>query len=125
MYNVGTGKSSIAHRFAKRFRAMDPLSSYFIFLRAERSKRADYLFFTTLVHDLSNRYPSFKIALGKAIRYNKSLHAAHWQDYHILFEFLVLQPLREVRIVGPVLIIIDALDEWGCNWQKRITHFSC
>jgi hypothetical protein len=80
---AGTGKSSIAHEIAKRFRAMDRLSSYFIFLRAERSKREDYLLFTTLVHDLSNRYPSFKTALGKAIKDNKSLRAA--QDYRYAF----------------------------------------
>jgi hypothetical protein len=108
---AGTGKSSIAHEVAKRFQAMGRLSSYFIFLRAERSKREDYLLFTTLAHDLSNRYPSFKAALGRAIKHNKSLRAA--QDYHTLFEFLLLQPLREVRTVGPILIIIDALDESG------------
>ena len=108
---AGTGKSSIVHEVARRFRAMDRLSSYFIFLRAERSKREDYLLFTTLVHDLSNRYPSFKTALGKAIKDNRSLRAA--QDYHTLFESLILQPLSEVRTVGPVLIIIDALDESG------------
>ena len=108
---AGTGKSSIAHEVAKRFRAMDRLSSYFIFLRAERSKREDYFLFTTLVHDLSNRYPSFKTALGKAIKDNKSLRAA--QDYHTLFESLLLQPLMELRPIGPILIIIDALDESG------------
>ena len=108
---AGTGKSSIVHEIAKRFRAMDRLSSYFIFLRAERSKSEDYTLFTTLGHDLSNRYPLFKTALGKAIKDNKSLRAA--RDFQMLFESLLLQPLNEVRTVGPVLIIIDALDESG------------
>ncbi|KAF8815811.1 WD40 repeat-like protein [Phlegmacium glaucopus] len=108
---AGTGKSSIAHEIARRFRVMNRLSSYFIFLRGERSKHEDYLLFTTILHDLSNRYPSFKNALGKAIRDNKPLRAA--KDYHTLFESLLLQPLKDIHTVGPILIIIDALDESG------------
>jgi NACHT domain len=117
---AGTGKSSIAHEVAQRFRVMNRLSSYFIFLRAERSKREDYLLFTTLVHDLSNRYPSFKTALGKVIRDNKSLRAA--QDYHTLFESLLLQPLKDMHTIGPVLIIIDALDESGDATGRNGLH---
>ena len=108
---AGTGKSSIVYEIARRFRAMNRLTSYFIFLRAEQSRREDYLFFTTLVLDLSSRYPSFKTALGKVIMDNKRLRTA--QDYHTLFEYLLLQPLRDVHIIGPILIIIDALDESG------------
>ncbi|KAF8812687.1 WD40 repeat-like protein [Phlegmacium glaucopus] len=108
---AGTGKSSISHEIARRFRAMNRLSSYFIFRRVERSKHEDYLLFTTVLHDLSNRYPSFKTALGKTIRDDKPLRAA--RDYHTLFESLLLQPLKDVHTVGPILIIIDALDESG------------
>ena len=108
---AGTGKSSIVYEIARRFRAMNRLTSYFIFLRAEQSKHEDYLLFTTLVRDLSSRYPSFKTALGKSIRDNKRLCTA--QDYHTLFEYLLLQPLRDAPIIGPILIIIDALDESG------------
>ncbi|KAF8812683.1 WD40 repeat-like protein [Phlegmacium glaucopus] len=108
---AGTGKSSISHEIARRFRAMNRLSSYFIFRRAERSKHEDYFLFTTILHDLSNRYPSFKTALGKAIRDDKPLRAA--RDYHTLFESLLLQPLKDVHAIGPILIIIDALDESG------------
>jgi hypothetical protein len=117
---AGTGKSSIAHEVAQRFQVMNRLTSFFVFLRAERSKREDYLLFTTLVHDLSNRYPSFKTALGKAIRDNKYLRAA--QDYHTLFESLLLQPLRDVHTVGPILIIIDALDESGDATGRNGLH---
>ena len=117
---AGTGKSSIAYEVARRFRDMNRLSSYFTFLRAEQSKREDYLLFTTLVHDLSDRYPSFKSALGKAIRDNKPLRAA--QDYHTLFESLLLRPLRDVHIIGPILIIIDALDESGDATSKNGLH---
>ena len=108
---AGTGKSSIAQEIARRFQAMNRLTSYFTFLRAEQRKREDYHLFTTIVHDLSQRYPSFKIALGKVIRDNKSLRTA--QHYRLLFESMILRPLEDVQLVGPVFIIIDGLDESG------------
>src|SRR6266702_466351 len=59
---AGTGKSSIAHEIARRFDKLHRLTSSFIFLRKEQSK--PYHLFTTLARDLSDRYPSFKAALG-------------------------------------------------------------
>ena len=108
---AGTGKSSIAYEIARRFRVMNRLTSYFTFLRAEQTKREDYHLFTTIVHDLSKRYPSFKTALGEVIRDDKSLRTA--QQYGPLFESMLLQSLKDVHIIGPVLIIIDGLDESG------------
>jgi len=108
---AGTGKSSIAYEIAQRFRVMNRLTSHFTFLRAEQTKRKDYHLLTTIVHDLSKRYPSFKIALGNVIRGDKSLRTA--QQYDPLFESMLLQLLKDVHIVGPVLIIIDGLDESG------------
>jgi len=99
---------------------MNRLCSYFIFLQAEQSKCEDYLLFTTLVHDLSNCYPSFKTVLEKAIKDNKSLQAA--QDYHTLFESLLLQPLKDLHTIGPILIIIDALDESGDAGGRNGLH---
>ena len=90
------------------------------FRRAERSKREDHLLFTTIVHDLSGRYPSFKTALGKVIGNNKRLRTAN--DYHTLFETLLLQPLKDVRTVGPILVIIDALDESGDAADRKGLH---
>ena len=108
---AGTGKSSIAHEIARRFQAMNRLTSYFTFLRAEQTKREDYHLFTTIVHDLSKRYPSFKTALGNVIRENMSLRIA--QQYGPLFESMLLQPLKDVQIFGPIFIIVDGLDESG------------
>jgi hypothetical protein len=35
------------------------------------------------------------------------------RDYHTLFETLILEPLKDLHIVGPILVVIDALDESG------------
>ncbi len=118
---AGTGKSSIAHEIARRFDKMHRLTSSFIFLRKEQSKREAYHLFTTLARDLSDRYPSFKTALGRVIKDNSSLRAGT-HDYSTLFESLILEPLKDLHIVGPILVIIDALDESGDVTGKNGLH---
>ncbi|KAI0260995.1 hypothetical protein BC834DRAFT_492665 [Gloeopeniophorella convolvens] len=86
MGHAGTGKSSIAHEVARRFDDMRRLTSSFVFLRAERSKNDTHLLFTTLARDLSDRYPSYKAALGRAIQNDTALRLGA-KDYVTLFEF--------------------------------------
>jgi len=112
---AGTGKSSIAHEIARRFDKMHRLTSSFIFLREEQSQYKPYRayhLFTTLARDLSDRYPSFKTALGRIVKDNSSLRVGT-RDYGTLFESLILEPLKDLHIVGPILVVIDALDESG------------
>jgi hypothetical protein len=109
---AGTGKSSIAHEITRVFDKMHRLTSSFIFLRREQSVREAYHLFTTLARDLADRYLSFKIALGKVVKDNTALRVGT-RDYHTLFESLILEPLKDLHIVGPILVVIDALDESG------------
>ncbi len=109
---AGTGKSSIAHEIARLFNKMHRLTSSFIFLRREQSVRKAYHLFTTLARDLADHYPSFKIALGKVVKDDTALRVGT-RDYHTLFESLILEPLKDLHIVGPILVVIDALDESG------------
>src|SRR6266550_3189259 len=109
---AGTGKSSIAHEIARLFNKMHRLTSSFIFLRREQSERKAYHLFTTLARDLADRYLSFKIALGKAVKDDTALRVGT-RDYDTLFESLILEPLKDLHITGPILVVIDALDESG------------
>ncbi len=108
---LGTGKSSIAHEIARLFSKAHRLTSSFIFNR-ELSNLGAYRFFTTLARDLADRYPSFKTALGEVVRDNTALRAGT-RSYDTLFESLILEPLKDLPIVGPILVVIDALDESG------------
>jgi NACHT domain len=118
---AGTGKSSIAHEIARQFDKMNRLSSSFIFLRREQSVRKAYHLFTTLARNLADRYPSFKIALGKVVKDKTDLRVGT-RDYHTLFESLILEPLKDLHIVGPILVVIDALDESGDTTRKAGLH---
>jgi hypothetical protein len=118
---AGTGKSTIAHEIARLFDKMHRLTSSFIFSRSEQSERKPYHLFTTLAHHLANRYPSFKAALGKIVRDNIDLRGGA-RDYRTLFEFLILEPLKDLHIVGPILVVIDALDESGDTTERIGLH---
>ena len=109
---AGTGKSAIAHEIARLFDKMNRLTSSFIFSRREQSERKAYHLFTTLAHHLADRYPSFKTALGKVVKDKTDLRGGT-RDYRTLFESLILEPLKDLHIVGPILVVIDALDESG------------
>jgi len=65
-----------------------------------RCSLCSYHLLTTLARDLSGRYPSFKTALGRIVKDNSSLRVGT----RTLFESLIL---------GPILVVIDALDESG------------
>jgi hypothetical protein len=118
---AGMGKSSIAHEIARRFNTMHRLTSSFIFLRKEQSKREAYQLFTTLARDLADRYPSFKAALRTVVKDSSSLRVGT-RDYETLFQSLILEPLKDLRIVGPILVVIDALDESGDVTGKNGLH---
>jgi hypothetical protein len=118
---AGTGKSSIAHEIARRFDNMHRLTSSFIFSRREQSERKAYHLFTTLARNLADRYPSFKTALGAFVKDKTDLRVGT-RDYDTLFESLILEPLKDLHIVGPILVVIDALDESGDTTSQIGLH---
>ena len=109
---AGSGKSSIAHEIACRFDEVRRLTSSFMFIRKEQSKSEAYHLFTNLSRNLADRYPLFKAALGNVVKDDTSLRL-DTRDYATLFRRLILEPLKDLPIVGPILVVIDALDESG------------
>ena len=114
---AGTGKSTIAHEIARLFDKVHRLTSSFIFSRSGQSEQKAYLLFTTLARHLADRFPQFKIALGRVVEDKADLQDGT-RDYHTLFESLILEPLKGLHIVGPILVVIDALDESGDATSK-------
>ena len=106
---AGTGKSSIAHEIAHRFRNLDRLTTSYAFVKGEPSSRECYRFFTTLASNLWHKYPAFRKVLSNVISNNPGL--VEMRAYTTLFESLLRDPLKDVPFVGPVFIVIDGLDE--------------
>jgi hypothetical protein len=119
---AGTGKSSIAHEIARPFENKC-LGSYFPFLRKEHSKDETYYLFTTLARDLSDHCPPFRLALGRVIKDDSSLRSS--RDYRTLFERIILEPLKDLQVGGPILLSSCIGREWSHNRQKWASHISC
>jgi hypothetical protein len=118
---AGTGKSAIAHEIARRFDDMHRLTSSFMFIRKEQSKNEAYRLFTNLARNLADRYPLFKAALGKIVKDDTTLRL-DTRDYGTLFRRLIREPLHDLLIVDPILVVIDALDESGDTTGENGLH---
>lgn len=117
----GTGKSAIAHEIARRFDNIHRLTSSFFFVQKEYSKTDAFHLFTNLAHDLADHYPLFKTMLGKVIQDDTSLRRGT-RDYSTLFRRLILEPLKGLHVVVPILVVIDALDESGDSTGEDGLH---
>ena len=115
---AGTGKSCIAHEVASRFLRLDCLTTFYRFIQGKPSSRECYRFFTTLAVNLCKKYPRFQTALGGLINNNREVVEA--QAYATLFESLLRSPLTGLHFVGPIFIIIDALDESEDASDRRL-----
>jgi hypothetical protein len=75
-----------------------------------------------LARELSDRHATFNFALGRVVKDDPSLRSS--RDYRTLFERLLLERLRNLNqpLPGPILIVIDSLDESGDAVGKNGLH---
>ncbi|KAG2112309.1 uncharacterized protein F5147DRAFT_684598, partial [Suillus discolor] len=111
--SAGRGKSAIAHTIAKWFEEMGGLGSCFCFDRHREADRRHEKIFSTIARDLADRDLGMKRALADAVKNANSLKNTTniFQQWHKL----LTEPLKKFSAssVGPVLIVIEALDESG------------
>src|SRR5258707_3382224 len=100
--SAGTGKSSIAHTIADRFKKLERLGSSYCFDRNETAQRRDQKIFTTIARDLADRDKHIRSALADVIRLDTSLRnttdiVQQWKD-------MVLKPAQKLSegMVGPI-----------------------
>ncbi|KAI0037475.1 hypothetical protein FA95DRAFT_1578820 [Auriscalpium vulgare] len=107
----GTGKSSVAHSIAEHYDTLNRLGSSFCFNKNKLATcNAEHLF-STIALDLAQFDPSFGKALIKYVGNKQSLRGA--QDLKEQLKNFICLPIQELTFVGPIVIVIDALDESG------------
>lgn len=132
---AGAGKSTIAHSVAERFRPLKRLASMFCFDRAMPADRHPGNIFRTIARDLADLDEEWKKLLSPHIQ---TREARTTNSPEIQFNEFILAPSQRLKsteslpkspedpptdnllAVGPVVIIIDALDE-SAGWGKRDT----
>jgi len=103
---AGAGKSTIAHTVAQRCHEERLLVSSFFFDRnfTDRLKRL----FSTVARGLAGHNVGLREQIGLAIELDESLPMAPISRQ---FQDLILAPCRNHRVDGPLVVVIDALDE--------------
>lgn len=118
---AGTGKSTIAHSVAHRFRALNRLGSMFCFDRAKPADRHPRNIFRTIARDLADLDVNWRKLLSPHV---KTREARTTDSPVTQFNEFIWAPSQgltssqDALIVGTVLIIIDALDECA-KWGER------
>ena len=116
-------KSSIAHTIADRFEKLERLGSCYCFDRNKLAEERDKRIFTTIARDFADQDSHIRNALADVIRPDASLK--NTMDIVQQWKGMVLKPARKLSegMVGPIVIIIDALDESGSpNSRDRLLH---
>ncbi|GJJ10633.1 hypothetical protein Clacol_004860 [Clathrus columnatus] len=110
---AGVGKSAITHSIAIRFKSIQRLGSFFCFDRNYLVERRREKIFSTIARDLADMDPQIEHQLARIIKKETSLRTT--TDLHLQWKNFILEPLHVTSGVstGPVLIVVDALDESG------------
>ncbi|KAF8509646.1 quinon protein alcohol dehydrogenase-like superfamily [Hysterangium stoloniferum] len=105
---AGSGKSAIAHTIARQFHEDKRLGSSYCFDRNVSTLHGGNLF-TTISRDLADLDSAWKSCI-----IIKDGHTSQYTDaVKNQFEDLFLRPGQQIHHIGPILIVIDALDECG------------
>jgi ABC-type dipeptide/oligopeptide/nickel transport system ATPase component len=106
---AGSGKSAITHTIAQLFDQQRRLGSSYCFDRADQVNRHPSNLLSTIALNIADLDHQWKTSLGRIVKGNRSLQTtlSITEQFH---NFLV-EPAKALTIVGPVLVVINALDE--------------
>ena len=100
---AGVGKSAIAHSIAHMFKDAKRLGASFCF----ENDRGTENFFRTVARGIADVDPAYALALANVINSTNASTVSHLDQ---LTELLI-RPLQSLSFIGPLVIVVDALDE--------------
>ena len=108
---AGSGKSAVAHSIARLFEEQKRLGSSYCFSSSNVAERNPGNLFSTIARDLSDHDLQYKSALWKIIKDDRALRTSMSPVEQV--KRLIIKPSEHLHVVGPLVIVIDALDESG------------
>lgn len=108
---AGSGKSALAQSVATMCHANGRLGSSFFFDISHQSERSHEYLFRNLSLDLADFDPQWKAALHNIVKDDRALRQT--RSLGRQFEKFLVEPAKALKFVGPIVIVIDALDESG------------
>jgi len=107
---AGVGKSAIAHSIANEYAKMGRLGATFCF---SKDKGAGNLF-RTIARNLADIDPMYASILSSS---KITSEMATSTSLEIQMKLLLLVPFQRLSVIGPVVIVLDALDECAQRGQ--------
>ncbi|KAJ7083547.1 WD40 repeat-like protein [Mycena epipterygia] len=109
---AGSGKSTISTTVSDSFRAVERLGAFLFFDRNDRVRSHPDGVIRTLAYSLALSNPHIASAISAAIQHDPAVVNG---PVRTQFKALLLDPLTSVEslIQGPILVILDAIDECG------------
>src|ERR1700730_15694709 len=108
---AGAGKRAIAHTVSRNCFHKGILAASFFFDRNIPDRRSPAKLFSTIARDLVKLSNGLAGHMSQILENDRSIVSAGQSRQ---FDELILMPVSQHRISGPVVIVIDALDE-GCD----------
>jgi hypothetical protein len=106
---AGSGKSAIAHTIAELFNEQKRLGSFYCFARADQANRRPDNLLSTIALDIADVDQHWKTSLYNIVKGDRSLRKTGSATKQ--FKKFILEPAMALTTVGPILVVIDALDE--------------
>jgi hypothetical protein len=106
---AGSGKSAIAHAIAHLFDQQMRLGSSYCFDRADQVNRRPSNLLSTISLNIADLDQNWKTCLCNTIKGNRSLCTT--LSVTEQFKKFILEPAKALTTIGPILIVIDAMDE--------------
>ncbi|KAG2154143.1 uncharacterized protein EDB93DRAFT_184093 [Suillus bovinus] len=113
----GTGKSIIACSIARQFGAIMRLGSSYFFSRVAKDKRNATNLFSTIARDLADHDPQYMKALWGTVKNKRALRDTI--DPLTQFNCFILSPASQMTWIGPVLVVIDGLEDSGSESDRN------
>ncbi|KZP16029.1 hypothetical protein FIBSPDRAFT_934889, partial [Athelia psychrophila] len=116
---AGLGKSTLATTIAEHFRGLQRRGAFLFFDRNSPIESSPSRVISTLAHQLAEHDESVRSAVSAAIERDPQLATT---PLITQFKLLLCAPLSaaSIRIAGPIIIVIDALDECGDANSRRL-----
>jgi hypothetical protein len=102
------GKSAVSHTIAHRMDQEGRLGSAIFLGRNVEGRNRAQAIFTTIARDLAAFDDKIKEGISQAVDKKPSLPTAGLERQ---FQGLIIEPTRNLTVIGPVLLILDGLDE--------------
>jgi hypothetical protein len=114
---AGVGKSALARTIAEHFNEQKRLGSSFFFDGLDNAKNRPDNVFSTIACDIADLDLRIRENLYDIIKLNRSLR--HSQSPREQFKYLILSPTEMLNVIGPVVVVLDGIDECGNEGSRK------